>query len=462
MTYDSVIKGSRVVLPSGILERNIVIDDGRIVSLTCDVPQCDTVIDGSGMISIPGVIDTHVHYGVYSPVDEAAVTESRAAAIGGVTTMMRMLRHGSSYREHLGGHLDASAGTHHVDYALHASIFDRSQAEEMGYIRQQGITSFKLYMNLGSDIGHILMDVPPGSGDLWEMDLEVDDSLVEEVVRRAALLGCPVCVHAEDYEACACGMREARGGGRDGLSAWSSSRPPASEALAISKVSAMARRYGCTLYLVHIGSRAALEQIRVERLAGTRIFVETCPQYLFLSHEGRDGYLAKVMPPIRSRDDVDAVWDAIRGGEIDTIGSDHVANRLNLKLGGDSVWTALAGFPGVGTILPLLLSRGVNRGRIGLDRLAALCSLNAARIFSMYPRKGTLGIGSDADITMINLDREVRVTSELFGGYSDYSVYDGWTLKGWPQMTMVRGRVVAEDFEVVDGPGWGRMVRRPV
>ena len=460
MTYDSVIVGSHVVLSSGMVDRNIVMDEGRIVSVTNDVPSCDHKINGVGMVSIPGLIDPHVHYGVYSPIEEAGRTESRAAAVGGVTTMMRMLRHGSSYRETLQSHLDASAKNHHVDYAVHASIFNQGQVDEMDYIRQKGVTSFKIYMNLGSDIGHVYMDMVPGSQALHGEHVEVSDRLVEETVKKAALLGCPVCVHAEDYEQCSCGIREARMRNQDGLAAWSSSRSPGSEAKAIRTVSALARKYGCALYLVHIGSRSALGQIAAERLAGTKISVETCPHYLALSYEKQDGYLAKVMPPIRSQDDVGAVWQAVRRGAVDTIGTDHVANRLSLKLGGDDVWGALAGFPSIGAALPLLLSEGVNRGRISLDHLVRICSLNAARIFAMYPKKGVLEPGSDADITMIDLKKEVRVTSDLFGGFSDYSVYEGWKLKGWPQKTIVRGSVVVDDFEVIGRPGWGRMVPR--
>lgn len=460
MVYDSVIVDSHVVLPSGVVDRNIVIDGGRIVRITGDTPPCDRRIDGAGLVSLPGMIDTHVHYGVYSPIERAARTESHAAAVGGVTTMMRMLRLGSSYRGSLGAQLDASSGNHYVDYAVHASIFDRGQVEEMGFIRDAGVASFKIYMNLGSEIGHVYMDMAPGSHDLVEAQVELDSGTVEEIVRRAGQLGCPVCVHAEDYESCACGMREARSRGRDGLSAWSSSRGPESEAKAIRIVSDMARRHDCTVYFVHIGSKEALKQIEEERAMGTRIFVETCPHYLTLSHEGRGGYLAKVMPPIRSRADVDKVWEAACRGGIDTIGTDHVANRLDKKLGGRDVWGALAGFPGIGTVLPLLLSEGVNRERMNLGQLAALCSTNAARIFSMYPRKGVLAPGSDADVTMVDLKREVRVSSGLFGGFSDYTVYEGWNLKGWPRRTIVRGNVVAEDLEVVGRPGWGEFVPR--
>ena len=461
MTVDAVIAGSHVVLPGGMAERNIVVDDGAIAGLTTGMPACDRRIRADGLVSIPGVIDPHVHYGVYTPIDRAAATESHAAAVGGVTTMMRMLRLGGSYRAGLDAHLAASARAHHVDYALHASIFDEAQAAEMEFCAGRGVASFKLYMNLGGEIGHVYMDMPPGSSSLAPARVEVGPRTVRSVIRTAAALGLPVLVHAEDYESCSCGMREAQERHLDGLGAWSESRSPEYEAKAIAEASALARQYGCTLYFVHVGSARALEQVRAERRAGTRILVETCPHYLTLSYEGREGYRAKVMPPIRTLRDNEAVWAALAAGEIDTVGTDHVANRLDLKLSGGDVWGALAGFPGIGTLLPILVSEGVNKGRMSFCRLASLTSAAAARIFSMSPAKGSIAAGSDADITIVDPRLEKAVSADMFGGHSDYTVYEGRQLRGWPVKTMVRGEMVAEDFEVVGRPGHGRLVPRP-
>jgi len=218
----------------------------------------------------------------------------------------------------------------------------------------------------------------------------------------------------------------------------------------------------CVIYFVHIGSAVALEQIRKERKKGTKIFVETCPHYLTLSYEKQNGYLAKVMPPIRSTSDNENVWSALIHNEIDTIGTDHVANQLKLKLGGENVWGALAGFPGIGTVLPILLSEGINKNRISLEKLVSITSTNAAKIFSMYPKKGSLDVGADADITMVDLKLEKKVSSELFGGFSDYIVYEDWLLKGWPVKTIVRGQMIAEDFEVIGKPGYGQLVSRTI
>jgi len=462
MTYDTVIVDSHIILPHGMVDKNLIIDEGKIVGLTSDVPSCDNKINGNGLICIPGAIDTHVHYGVYSSIDKAAKTESHAAAIGGITTMMRMLRLENPFSVSLQSQLDASAKNHYVDYAIHASVFNLQQINEMNLCVEKGITSFKIYMNLGGEVGHVYMDMPPNSTDLVAAKVEVTDEIVEQTVKTAASLGCPVLVHAEDYESCGCGIKTAKEKNQDGLSAWSESRSPEFEAKAIKTVSKFGRDYDCIIYFVHIGSERALLQIEEERKLGTKIFVETCPHYLTLSYEKQQGYLAKVMPPIRTENDRQAIWTALSGNRIDTIGTDHVANQLKLKLDGDDVWGALAGFPGIGTVLPILLNDGVNQNKITLEQFVSFTSTNAAKIFGMYPQKGTLEKNSDADITMIDLKKEKKVTSELFGGFSDYIVYEGRNLKGWPVKTIVRGEVISDNFEVIGKLGHGKLVERKI
>jgi dihydropyrimidinase len=462
MTYDTVITDSHVVLPQGMIDKNIIIDEGKIVGLTNDIPSCDHKINGNGLISVPGPIDTHVHYGVYSPINEAAKTESHAAAIGGITTMMRMLRLGDSFSNSLQSQIDAASQNHYVDYAIHASVFTKQQISEMNLCVDKGITSFKIYMNLGGEVGHVYMDMPPNSTQLSPAQVNVTDEIVEQTVKTAASLGCPVLVHAEDYESCGCGIKTAKEKKQDGLSAWSESRSPEFEAKAIKTVSKFGRDYDCVIYFVHIGSEKALEQIQEEKKLGTKIYVETCPHYLTLSYEKQDGYLAKVMPPIRTENDRKAVWKALSGNQIDTIGTDHVANQLKLKLDGDDVWGALAGFPGIGTVLPILLNDGVNQNKITLEQFVHFTSTNAAKIFGMHPKKGTLEKGSDADITMIDLKKEKKVSSELFGGFSDYIVYEGRNLKGWPVKTIVRGELISDNFEVIGKLGHGKLVERKI
>jgi len=462
MTYDTVITDSHIILSQGMIDKNILIDEGKIVGFTNDTPACDNKINGNGLISVPGPIDTHVHYGVFSPINEAAKTESHAAAIGGITTMMRMLRLGDPFSRSLQAQLDASSRSHYIDYAIHASIFTPQQINEMSFCVEKGIISFKIYMNLGGEVGHVYMDMYPNSSKLVASQVDVTDEIVEQTVKTAALLGCPVLVHAEDYESCGCGIKTAKEKKQDGLSAWSNSRSPESEAKAIKTVSKFGRDYDCVIYFAHIGSERALAQIKEEKKLGTKIFVETCPHYLTLSYEKQDGYLAKVMPPIRTKNDNKAVWNALSQNLIDTIGTDHVANQLELKLAGDDVWGALAGFPGIGTIIPILLNDGVNQNRITLEQFVQFTSQNAAKIFGMYPQKGTLEKNSDADITMIDLKKEKKVTSDLFGSFSDYIVYEGRNLKGWPVKTIVRGEIVADNFEIIGKLGHGKLVERKI
>ncbi len=462
MTYDTVITNSHIILPRGMIDKNIIIDEGKIVGFTNDIPSCDHKINGNGLISVPGAIDTHVHYGVYSPINEAAKTESHAAAIGGITTMMRMLRLGNSFSSSLQAQLDASSQNHYIDYAIHASIFTPQQINEMNFCIEKGITSFKIYMNLGGEIGHVYMDMPPNSSKINAAQVDVTDEIVEQTVKTAASLGCPVLVHAEDYESCGCGIKTAKEKKQDGLHAWSESRSPEFEAKAIKTISKFGRDYNCVIYFVHIGSKRALEQIEEEKKLGTKIFVETCPHYLTLSYEKQEGYLAKVMPPIRTENDRKAIWDALSQNKIDTMGTDHVANKLKLKLNGDNVWSALAGFPGIGTGIPILLNDGVNQNRITLEQFVKITSQNAAQIFGMYPQKGSLEKNSDADITMIDLKKEKKVTSDLFGGFSDYIVYEGRNLKGWPVKTIVRGEIITDDFEVIGKLGHGKLVERKI
>ncbi len=461
MTVDAVITGSHVILQNGMVDKNIVINEGKVVGLTNDVPQCDLKIKGDGLVSLPGVIDPHIHYGVYSPIDESAITESKVAAIGGVTTMIRMLRLSGSYKKNLDPQIEASSKTHYVDYSIHASILSKNQINEMEFCKSRGITSFKIYMNLGEEVGHVYMDMQPGEKSLREERVEMSTDMIEKIIEKAAALNCQVLVHAEDYQMCSCGIKTAKEKKMDGLGAWSQSRPVESEVKSITTISQIARKFGCNLYFVHIGSRAAIDAISKEKKNGTKIHVETCPHYLTLSYESQKGYLAKVMPPIRSSQDMETVWHEVQSGRMDTIGTDHVANRLNLKLGGENVWSALAGFPGMGTMVPILLSEGVNKGKINLQQFSNMTSYNTAQIFGMYPKKGIIQKGSDADIVLVDLKKEAKVSSVDIDGFSDYNVYEGWNLKGWPVKTIVRGNVIAEDFKIIAKPGYGKFVSRP-
>lgn len=461
---DVLITNAYAVIPKvGIVDTNIMIEGGRIKALTNSAGNISASrkIDARGKYVLPGAIDPHVHYGVYTPIDEAARTESRSAAVGGVTTMVRMLRLYGSYRD-VTKQMQASRGNHYIDYSIHASILKPDQVKDIPYLKKLGINSLKIYMNLGADLNRIYMDLEPGVHGVKEGEVDMTDELLSAIVSEGSKVHSTVLVHAENPAACSEQMRRGREKGMGGLSAWSDCRPPSSEAESVVKVSELGRKFGTSLYFVHIGSTAALDAILTQREKGrSNYYIETCPHYLTHTTEF-DNLTGKVVPPIRSKSDLQSMWSALRNGIVDTIGTDHVANRLEMKMGNGDIWSALAGFPGIATMLPVLLSHGVNQDRIGIERVAEVSSYNTARILGMYPKKGTIQPGSDADLTIVDLNLEKKVTPELLQSYSDYTIYDGHRLKGWPVMAIVRGRVVMEDGQVnSEALGHGEFVSRP-
>ncbi len=453
---DLLITDAKIVVPKvGIVESNIMIEGGRVKAFqrSLDSIQASKRINAQGKYVLPGVIDPHVHYGVYTPIEEAAKTESRSAAIGGVTTMMRMLRLSTSYHD-IREHMDWGRSSHFVDYSIHPSILKRDQIQDIRYLKKElGIGSVKIYTNLDKDVGRILVDLEPGTHDLVERQVNIDDQMVSDIIREASTQGSIVLIHAEDPEVCSRIEKKNRAltgpfRKKADLKIWSECRPPRSEVRAINKTGMLARKYESKLYFVHIGSRLALDSILREREKGnSNIYTETCPHYL--THTDQFPHLiGKVVPPLRTKEDTQSIWSGLVNGVIDTVGSDHVANKLSIKLGGGDLWSAKAGFPGTATLLPVMLSKGVNEGRISLERVVEVTSYNAAKIFGLYPRKGTIERWADADLVIVDLNLTQKVTPEVLQSYSDYSIYDGWELQGWPICTIVRGRVIMENGQV--------------
>ena len=465
---DLLIMNVSAVIPKvGIIDdTNIMIEDGKIKSLvnSANSISASRKIDARGKYVLPGAIDPHVHYGVYTPINDAAKTESRSAAVGGVTSMIRMLRLFDGYcNSNMIKQLHASKGNHYIDYSIHASILRPDQVKDILYLKELGVSSLKIYMSLGADLNRIHMDLEPGTYGISEKQVDMTDELMSSIVKEAARVHSTILVHAENPVICSEHMRKAKEKGMAGLEAWSYCRPPYSEAQSIAKISDLGRKSGNTnLYFVHVGSTAAINAILAEREKGrSNYYIETCPHYL--THTTEFGKLmGKVTPPIRSKSDLQSMWSALRNGIVDTIGTDHVANRLELKMGKGDIWTALSGFPGIATMLPVLLSQGVNEDRIGIERVAEITSYNTARIFGIYPKKGTIEPGSDADLTIVDLDLEKTVTPDLLQSYSDYTIYDGWKLRGWPVMTIVRGKMIMEDGQVAnEALGHGEFIPRP-
>ncbi|TLX69142.1 MAG: dihydroorotase [Thaumarchaeota archaeon] len=454
-TCDILIKNGNVIIPfNGIVKTNILIENGKIKALkkTIGNVSTDRVINAEDKYILPGIIDPHVHYGVFTPIESAAKTESMSAVTGGITTIMRMIRLDGSYRK-IVNHLEVSRRTHITDYAIHASILDPSQIKEMSFLKSIGINSFKIYMNLGSELKKILADLDPGDTSLKEIEVDMSDGLLTEIIKMGSALNSIILVHAEDHVECSRKMIEMRKRNEqvssDLLKLWSSLRPESSEVNSIKKVLNIALDYEQNLYFVHIGSSQALNEIyRNKKLhQNLKIWIETCPHYLTHTTD-YDNIKGKVVPPLRSKGDLVELWNAIKSGIIDTIGTDHVANDLEIKKARGNFWNVPSGFSGLGTMLPVMLSEGVNKKSIDLVRISEICSANASRIFGFFPQKGTIMEGSDADLTIVDMEKEQRVSSDLLNSHSDYTIYEGWKLKGWPVMTIVRGKVVMEDGKV--------------
>lgn len=449
---DLILRGGTLVLPfRGLVRADLAVKEGRIVAVLepgTGLTARETV-DVSGRYVLPGVIDPHVHIGLGNG-DRDWETETRSAASGGVTTVFSFLMTGSSYLPLIEDAHAVARRSAYVDYGLHLVPCAPVHLEEMDrYVRAEGITSFKYFTSFRGEEGAYL----GVSG--------TDDGYLYAYLRRVAdYPGGLACVHPENIEI-VWGLRERlQQAGRDDLSAWDESRPACVEAECTYRAMFYAQEAGCPLYVVHVSSALALREIRAwrARFSDARVFAETCPHFLTHHKEMPLGSLGKINPPLRSAADVAALWDAVLDGTIDTIGSDHVPRRREKKAG--SIWKASAGFPGTATILPVLLSEGVHRRGLPLQRVAELTAANPARILGCYPRKGSLEVGADADITVVDLDLERLASPEVFKSYADYSLYDGWTLKGWPVMTIVRGRVVMASGALLGQPGWGAYVRR--
>ena len=464
---DLTLTNARLVIPEiGVVEGSLIIRDGRVTELKQgrSDEKGEDVVDADGHYVIPGLIDPHVHSGLLPPLGDRLQAESAFAASGGVTTIVRYFRRTESYLGTLPAQVEIGVQRHYQDFAHHLALFNHEQASEMDrYVRDFGITSFKIYMNLKGPFGkNVLMDLEPSRPDALETaDVDFTDGHLFDVFRNAARLPARprINVHSEDAEIVMRETERIRDSGMEGLPAWHAARPGTSEAIAIQTVSYLSRHFRVPVYFPHIGSREAVEALVDVKARGTDYGAEICPQYIALTIESKAGVLAKVMPPVRTSEDGARVWWGINQGLLTSFGSDHIAYTLQEKNPG-SIWTTRPAFGGTGLILPVFLSEGVNKGRMTIRQLAEIGSYNTARAFNLYPRKGTLLPGSDADFVIIDPDKDWTVHAKDLLSASDYSVYEGMKLKGAATLTAVRGKVIYKEGKMVAEPGHGRYYRR--
>jgi dihydropyrimidinase len=445
---DLLLTGGRLVLPeSGELRADVAIAGGTIAAIVDgERPAAREVIDLAGKVVLPGVVDPHTHVTLGPP--DGWFTETRAAAVAGITTVLDFQLRSSSYAEAfpvLRAEADARVC---VDYGMHFCPSIEPHLDELDrWVSELGVSSFKFYMNFRGEEGAYLGVAGADDGYLWE--------LCRRVARHERAL---LCLHTENIEIAKRLQVSAMAGGGQDVRAWGAARPPITEAENVHRAAFLAGESGCPIYIVHLSSALALREVRRARAAGVRIHAETCPQYLAHTEDLPLGLLAKCNPPLRAAEDVEALWDGLRDGSIDTVGSDHVPRPRAAKEG--DIWTAARGTPTLSMILPVLLHEGVGKRGMSLRRVAELISTTPARLFNLYPRKGTIRVGSDADLTVVDLELEREVRWQDLASYADYTLWEGQRLRGWPVLTIARGRVIARDGRFLGSAGAGRYLAR--
>jgi dihydropyrimidinase len=430
------------------------ISGGKVVQLGGDL-RGSRELDASGALVLPGGIDMHVHLSLPSPpvpgapswVDDFS-SGSKAAIAGGVTTIGNMTFQwpGQSLAEAIRRDLSAARAGAAVDYVLHPVLMDPTaeRLAELPALAADGHASVKLFMTTS------------------EFESKTDAMI--SAIEIAGQNGMLTLLHCEDGALMRFISQSILARGRGALADWALSSPDFAERAAVERAVAISQATASPIYIVHLSSASALESARSAQSRGVPIFVETRPLYLYLTSKALaepDGGKYIGSPPLRERSDLEAMWLGLADGSIHTVGSDHAPWALRDKTDPSlDIATARQGVADLETMLPMLFSEGVRTGRIPLSRFVELISTTPARLLGLYPRKGTISIGGDADIIVLDPERHRVIDGASMHSRAGYSAYDEWDVYGWPRFTVSRGDVVLEDGEVVAPDGRGQWLRR--
>lgn len=459
MRFDTVIRHGTVVTASDTFVSDVGIKDGRIAALALGLDDADQVIDATGLFVLPGGIDSHVH--LDQPSGDGIVmaddfdSGTRSAAIGGNSTVLAfcMQEKGQTLREALKVYHAKAEGRCHVDVSFHLVITDPTAevlGQELPALVEDGYTSLKVFMTYEG--------------------LRLRDDEILATLDTARRTGALVMVHCENEDAIRYLIGRHEEEGRFAPKYHATTRPIAAEREATHRALSLAEIVDVPIVIVHVSNREAMEEIRRARQRGQKIAGETCPQYLMLTADdldldGLDGAKFVCSPPPRDKASQDACWEGLEQGVFDLFSSDHCPFRfddpegkLNDKGKRHFRWIP-NGIPGVATRLPILFSEGVMKGRIDINRFVALTSTNHAKLYGLYPRKGTIAIGADADIALWDPDKRVTLTNDLLKHGADYTPYEGLEVRGWPTHLLLRGRTVMKDG-VVRTSGTGSYLSR--
>jgi dihydropyrimidinase len=457
---DTVLRDAKAVLADGaIVEADIGIAGDHIAAIAAPGTLTgEAVVDLTGLLIMPGAVDAHIHLGHGADIRRPrkasdAATESAAAAAGGVTTFLSYVISSNAFEPALIDEICAvTAAGSRVDFGLHLVISTEEQLVGVPhYAKAYGIPSFKIFMYSRGGEG-LRIGLP-----------DIDDGFLFRLAEAVAKCQGILCPHCENIEvASILGRRlmAADPEGKGGLAAWNNSRPPFVEAEAIHRAATLARQAGAPVYLVHCTSKAALDAALAQRRLGTDLTIETCTHYLTHTIDWKGGDIGKVGPPIRHASDTEALWAALKAGQIDVVATDHVHRQVAAKAGG--IWKASPGFPGLQTLLPVMLSEGYHKRGLPLPVIARVLSQNPARVMGCQA-KGSIAIGQEADFAIVDLDRQWRADGTSMHSDAGFSIYDGWHFKGKIIHSMVRGRFVYRDEQLcADAIGHGRYQRRSI
>jgi allantoinase len=451
MSHDLFLKNGTIVTEAGEFRGGIVIENGKIVELVGENVEVDArqVIDLAGKTVLPGLVDGHAHFNEPGREHwEGYQTGTMAAAAGGVTTVLEMPLNSTpptTNRERLAEKRRVVEQKAFIDYAQWGGFVDNNLPDLEG-MHQDGVIGFKAFAsNSGVDFARI-------NDDLLFAGLE-------ETKRLGNLIG----LHAENEWLTTYLGNQLRASGRIDRASWCESRPPITEVETIERACTWAHATGGNLHIVHVSTADGIRAVAKARHLGDHVTVETCPHYLFFNQDDFEkiGPAAKCAPPIRTHAEVEALWQVVLEGLVDTIGSDHSpCNWEEKEKGMENIWKAWGGISGIQSMLPVLLSEGVNKRGMNLSQLVKLTSANPARLFGIYPQKGTLMPGSDADIVVVDLNKEWTLTTDNLFYKNKHSAYVGRTFKGKVDRTIVRGETIYQDDRIVAKPGFGKLLRR--
>ena len=455
--FDLVIRNARAATAADVFDCDIGVANGRIAALGIGLARGVREIDAAGRWVLPGGIDGHCH--LDQPMTDGSKmaddfrSGTLSAACGGTTTVIPFACQlkGQSLRAAVADYHRSAAGKALIDYAFHMIVSDPTPAvlrEELPQLIREGLTSFKLYMTYD--------------------DLKLDDRQMLETLAVARREGAMVMVHAENSDCIAWLTEQLLAAGHTAPRFHAQARPMLVEREATHRAIALAELVDLPVLIVHVSGREAVEQIRAAQARGLRVYGETCPQYLFLTGEHLDGHEgAKCIcsPPPRDKANQQVIWDGLESGVFQVFSSDHAPFRYGgpdgkQVAGRDAPFSSIPnGIPGLETRLPLLFSEGVGRGRIDINAFVALTSTNVAKTYGLYPRKGTIAVGADADLVIWNDARTVTISNAMLHHNVDYTPYEGISLRAWPDVTLSRGEVVWSDGRPQGSPGRGRFLR---